>query len=136
MPDREHHMKISAIMLALGLLLLASSLVLPSMSDGRHAWSQEKAERLQELGLNIHMLSSKVQSAQQGGGKVYGPKAKDPEEFLKDRETLRELQHEADNLESELNTVRESPQRWAAMLKWAGIILALAGVVFSVRRQS
>jgi hypothetical protein len=99
-----------------GLVLIALSVVWPSVSTSRSGWSDDKALAYQSASAEMHRLSM-----QAAGG--------EPEQQTRAfRDELAEAEARYAELRAELDAARGRPGRIAAVLRYTGILLLIGGV--------
>ncbi len=108
---------VGAALMAVGVLMVGASLVAPSLSLGRTAWSDEQAAEYQSTSARLHQLSH--QHAQ----------APSPEAAATVRDELEQTQTDYRRLRGQLDTARGLTGRMATILRIGGAVLAVAGVV-------
>ena len=114
-PQMRHLAAIA--MVAVGVALVALSVLWPRVSKPEAAWSAEQARQYQSTASRLHSLSH--QSANQP------PDASDP----KLRAELDATRAEYERLRADLDTARERPGNFARWLRYAGLGLLAAGVI-------
>ncbi len=107
---------LSGVLLLSGIGLIAWSLILPALSNGRRSWSQEQARQYQMTAIRLHGLShDMVHAAEQGSEEAT-------------RAELDKAQTEYDLLRRQLESAMARPRYIAWLLQIGGVLLAAAGV--------
>ncbi len=109
-------------MVGLGLLLLLASGVWVSVFPGTSSWTQEKDNRLAEVGKRMHVLSFVVGNAEANPRMHGGP------DLPKAKAELVALTEENKTLMDEFKGVQARPQTMSKVMKWSGISLMLVGI--------
>jgi len=105
------------LVLLLGFALIALSIIWPSVTSGKSAWTDEKAVAYQAASAKVHSLS--MQSA-----------GMEPENQSREfHEKLADAQLQYGDLRAELDAARSRPARIATVLRYAGVLLSAAGVL-------
>jgi hypothetical protein len=106
-----------ASLLVLGLVLIAVSLVWPSVSNASSGWTDEKAEAYQSASAELHQLSMQMAATP----------AEDQTRARQDALAAAQSKYAA--LRAELDEARSRPARIAAILRYSGIFLAVVGTL-------
>src|SRR4051812_43236327 len=101
--------------IGLGFVLLLMSAVWTSLFRAESQWSDEKAQRSVDVKARLAWLGAKVNG--QPGGKV-------PPASAKLREEFEALEKENDELNTQFQSVHDSPNSVARLFKYSGIIVA------------
>ena len=104
------------VALSLGISLVGLSLVWPNISGGRANWTEEQALAYQAASARLHELSHG--HGDRSAGAVTEPVH--PE--------MQKAQREYDGLRAQLDAARERPAQIATILRYAGILVAVAGI--------
>jgi hypothetical protein len=106
-----------ALLLMIGLALVALSLAWPRLSDGSSTWTNEKAEAYQAASAEVHQRTMQMA-------------ATPPEEQTRaNKEALADAQTTYAGLRAELDDARTRPARLATILRFGGILLAISGAI-------
>jgi hypothetical protein len=106
---------LAAVLILVGLAMIAASFLLPVESSRRGAWSDEQARRYQAVSIRLHSLSHQVTHA-----------AEDKHSNLEKQR--QEAKAEFDTLRSELESAVARPKRMSWLLRLVGVLLILGGV--------
>lgn len=110
-------------MVLLGVVLLVASVVWPSLFPATNNWTNEKSERLAELGSQTNLLKFQLVEAQNNPSMHAG---RNPAELKQKYEVVRA---EYDQLHAEFESARDTPEGMARTLRYSGIALVLLGGV-------
>jgi predicted negative regulator of RcsB-dependent stress response len=112
-----------AITLLSGLVMVLLSFVWPAISIGQSAWSDEKAAEYQSASADVHRLSMQAGSAA-------------PEDQSRaQQDALADAQSKYASLRAELDAAREQPARFAKVIRYAGIVLLVGGLIGLARNS-
>lgn len=109
--------------IGIGLLLLFASAIWVSMAPGTSSWTQEKDQRLTQIGNRMHLLQFQVGNAE-SKPTTYGGI-----DLPKSKAELAGLKEENKQLMDEFKGIQAKPYRIATVMKWSGISLAIVGIV-------
>ena len=109
-------------MLGVGLLLLIAGGVWTSVFTGTSSWTQEKDNRLAEVGKRMHVLTFVVGNAEANPSMHGGP------DLPKAKAELMALREENKALMEEFKGIQSRPQTMSKVMKWSGISLMLVGI--------
>jgi hypothetical protein len=111
------------LLLLVGLVCIALSVVWPAVSTGRSAWSDEQALAYQAASAEVHRLS--MQAA-----------ATEPEKQTRAlHDELNKAEAKYRDLRAELDSARSRPSRIAKMLRIGGILLLAGGIVGLIAKR-
>jgi hypothetical protein len=103
---------LAAILLILGIILMASAFFYPMMFDGKSDWSEQQADDLAITGQSAHDV---------GHGHVQTGNRTEEDASAED------VMEKFQRLQAELDAARARPLRIAGMLKWLGVALTVLG---------
>ena len=116
--------------ITLGILLLVASVVWGQLFPPTRTWTDEKSQRLAELGSETNRLKFALVQSRQNPSVHAG---QNPAEVKLAYDKARE---EYDLLHQQFQAARDTPKTVAAGLRWAGIALVAAGtLLFYVKRS-
>ena len=116
--------------IVLGMLLLVASVVWEQLFPPTRAWTEEKSQRLAELGSETNRLKFALVQSQQHPSVHAG---QNPAEVKLAYDKARQ---EYDLLHQQFQSARDSPKTVAAVLRWAGIVLVAAGALLFYSNRS
>ncbi|RIK74143.1 MAG: hypothetical protein DCC67_16995 [Planctomycetota bacterium] len=121
--------KLSAVAVGLGALLLVGSAAWGFLFPPTRTWTNEKSERLTQLGSETNRLKFELIQAKQSP-KMHG--GKNPAEIQQQYDKARA---EWEALHEEFASSRDTPKTASRILRWSGIAFVLAGglAVFATR---
>ena len=105
----------------IGVVLLLLSAVWPSLFPATNNWTNEKSERLAELGSQTNLLKFQLVEAQNNPQMHAG---RNPAEL---KEQYEQARADYDQLHAEFESARDAPEGLAQSLRGTGIALALIG---------
>ena len=112
---------LSGIAVGLGVALLAASLVWAFLFPASRSWTEEKSQRMSDLGSKAHLLGAQLDAAQRRPKMHGGRSAAELEaEYTQVKAELAELRQEFEGK-------RDAPKSAARFLQWAGIALVAGG---------
>jgi hypothetical protein len=122
---------IPVVAVGLGLALLASSFVWGMLFPASRAWTEEKANRMSELGLKAHSLGGELDGVRRRPKMYGGRNAADVEaEYEKTTAELAVLREE-------FQTTRDRPAANASRLRWVGVVcVAIGALAYMAMRES
>jgi hypothetical protein len=112
---------LSTASVALGILLIAISLLWGLMFPATSSWTEEKSLRLRELRGQAHTLGGQVDAAR-SRPTMHG--GKNPAEL---EEEFNKVKAEFAQLAAESEGAIEGPRTTATYLRWAGFAFVIAG---------
>lgn len=107
----------ATLVLLLGMVLVAASFLWQRIGGGASSWTKEKALAYQEVSARVHGLTVKMSTTPPEG----------QTRALQDE--LVDAQAEYGELRGELDAARGAPGRFARLLRYLGVFLAIAGGV-------
>lgn len=108
------------VFIGFGIFLVLLSLVWGILFPPSRAWSEEKAQRMNELGQEVRQLNIAAIRAKERPR----PGGPSPTEAKAEYQAAKQ---ELETLESEFQSIRDRPQTAGTYLRWAGIGLVLLG---------
>ena len=108
---------LSALTMALGLVLLGASLLWSHLADPKAYWTERQAERRTESGVRLKVLPHQLADA-----------ATDAERKRIESE-IAKATSEYGQADADLQVARDQLQRPITLLRWSGTLCLLVGVV-------
>ncbi|MEM9352698.1 MAG: hypothetical protein AAGA92_06775 [Planctomycetota bacterium] len=106
--------------IGIGIVLLLLSVLWPLLFPATSSWTDEKAQRLGQLGKEAHVAGAKLAAAKRGSNMLGG------ESVVVLQEKFDNLMSEADTLREEFESADQAPKAASTLFKYAGIgVLAL-----------
>jgi len=115
--------------IVLGILLLVVSVAWGLLFPPTRSWNDEKSQRLSELGSETNRLKFALVQSQHNPSVHAG---QNPAEVKLEYDKVRQ---EYDLLHQEFLSAQDTPKTVAAVLRWAGIVLVVAGAVLFYANQ-
>ena len=109
--------------LVVGLVSVVLSLCWGTLFPPTNSWTEEKSQRLSDLGGETNLLQFQIVAAQQ---QPTGDPRQDPEYLQAQYE---KKLAEYDELKAEFDSARDSPQTITKVLLWTGLICVLAAAI-------
>ena len=103
--------------IGLGILLLAASLLWPYWSDPKSYWSESRAGKRTDAGIQVKVLSHQIQDARTDA------------ERQRIQARFNEAKKQFDQSGAELELARDRYQLPITLLRWSGTLCLLSGVV-------
>jgi hypothetical protein len=110
-------------LIVFGLLLLLGSGVWATIFPGTSQWSDEKDQRLSEVGARMHVLRFTVGNGETRPNMHGGP------DLIKAKAELESLKEEYKTLSDEFHGIQSRPHTVSKVMKWSGISLAVVGLI-------
>jgi hypothetical protein len=105
---------LAAVLIVVGVAVVAMSLLWPGESLSRAAWSDEQAKKYQTASAKLHGLSHEL-------GHAKG------EQRAAVRQELKAAQAEYDVLRAELDSALSRPHRWSWTMRLCGVLAIVIG---------
>src|SRR5262249_43828163 len=105
---------VALAMLLLGVVLIAVSLMWPSLPVGTSAWSVDQAREYQSASVSLHELSHKYE------GELSKTRGALPPEFQQAKDKF-------DRLREELDAAQQRQMRIAHLMFFSGVLLSVVG---------
>ncbi|MCA9229760.1 MAG: hypothetical protein KDA57_03855 [Planctomycetales bacterium] len=115
---------IPVVAIVLGLLMLVASALWGHLFPPTRSWTDEKSERLAELGSETNRLKFALVEAQNSPSMHAG---KNPGEIKLEYDAARA---EYDELHAEFESARDSPETVSGVLRWTSIVLIGVGTLW------
>ena len=118
----------STITVVAGLFVMLASLCWSSLFPAARSWTEEKAQRMTELGTQAHQLGGARDAARRRPS-MHGRSAADIDA------EYQQVTAELDELRIEFESKRDAPQRTSSLLRWIGMGLIVSGAIatYSIR---
>jgi len=116
--------------IGLGLLMLILSGIWPTLFPGTSIWTEEKAARWAVVKDKLHNLAFIVDDSKPV--KMHGGP-----DIAKAKAEFEQLDAEGKQLKADFSRAHDRPQTVSKVLKWAGLSLAVVGVIgwYAVNQQ-
>ena len=118
------------IAVGVGAALLAASLVWGMLFPASRSWTDEKSERMSDLGTQAHKLGGQLEAARGRPTMHGGRNAAEVEAEYK------QVTAELAELREEFEGKRDGPQTTASYFRWTGVICVALGAVVMMATRS
>ena len=108
---------------AIGGILFVTSFLWGFIFPAANVWTAEKSQEMKQLSANVRSLTMKVKAGESNPAN-YGE-----EELQQVKQEFELAKEKLEAMQAEFKTVSESPDKMANMLRWIGMMTAIAGLL-------
>ncbi len=111
------------VIAAIGGILFVTSFLWGFIFPASNVWTAEKSQEMKQLSANVRSLTMKVKAGESD------PAGYGEEELQQVKQEFDLAKEKLEAMQTEFNSVSESPDKMANMLRWIGMVAAIAGLV-------